>query len=239
MEVKISGSGRIGGGVYESVGISGSGKISGDVQCENFHCSGSARCDGALQCSDTLHISGSLHAEKDVSATELHISGSLKGQNLFIKDSGSISGTCELRQDLKCETISVSGSLHTGGGIEATDFRLSGALQCDGLLNAENVDIRLGALHNEIGAVGGSRIRVTTAESHGLFRRMLSPNIGPLKVREAIEGDEIHLENTVCPLVSGRSVKIGKGCDVGTVRYSEELETADNAAIGSIEKIGL
>ena len=38
-----------------------------------------------------------------------------------------------------------------------------------------------------------------------------------------IEGDNIHLENTICDIVRGDNITIGKGCTIGTIEYSNKL----------------
>ena len=47
----------------------------------------------------------------------------------------------------------------------------------------------------------------------------------------------MELTNTVCPSVSGRKVKIGRGCRIDLVRYSESIEVDPDAQVGKQEKV--
>ena len=46
-----------------------------------------------------------------------------------------------------------------------------------------------------------------------------------------IEGDDIHLENTIADTVRGKRIAIGPGCRIGTVEYTETLSVHDDAEV--------
>jgi hypothetical protein len=56
-------------------------------------------------------------------------------------------------------------------------------------------------------------------------------------ISESIEGDVIALENVKAPLVIGRIVAIGAGCEIGLVQYSEAIEIDPDAKVEKQEKI--
>ncbi|MBQ8325197.1 MAG: polymer-forming cytoskeletal protein [Clostridia bacterium] len=252
MDMRVSGSGSIPGGVYDDVRISGSGRCQGDIKCKSFRGSGSSHCTGSLECEGDLHVSGSGHMEGNVKANEIHCSGSLHaGGSLEAMAELHASGSCHVEKDcISHGTLHASGSLSVEGGIEAEKAMVSGKLHCKGLLNAEQVEMKLGSRNpSKVGAIGGSQIVVEYGnDTHRGGVRIFGLWIGSakaaqekgiiLKVAESIEGDVLNLEGVETPLVVGKDVRIGDGCRIGTVRYSGVLEVSENAAVENKEFIG-
>ena len=79
-----------------------------------------------------------------------------------------------------------------------------------------------------IGKMSGRKITVGRKRISILIKRRLTAS--------SIEGDEIFLEYVTCPYVRGRSVIIGKGCNIGTLEYSESLSASPKSKIGNAEK---
>lgn len=243
----ISGSGHIAAGEYnDKISVSGSGKLDGNVRCIALSCSGAVKAVGNVYCSEDIRVSGSCHINKSASATNLSASGSLKvGENLTAEKKIKISGSLHCGGELKCTTLSCSGGIDIGGGAEAEEIKISGRVKCDGLLNAEKIDIFLEkrCFNSKIGAIGGSEIKVHSAGKPSKSGRMplLSKFLGGsnnrLVVDELIEGDIIALECVNAPRVVGRVVAIGAGCDIGLVQYSEEIEIHPAAKVEKYEKV--
>ena len=122
--------------------------------------------------------------------------------------------------------------------MEAENFTISGPVNIDGLLNAENVAINLGhgTSTNKINSIGGTCIEVKVYNDHKISLFNLG-RIVKTVVKEAIEGDEIYLENTECPLVVGKNVTIGEGCKIGKVQYYGNCEVKDGAEVKETGKI--
>ena len=49
-----------------------------------------------------------------------------------------------------------------------------------------------------------------------------------------IEGDDVDLEYTEADVVRGRRVRIGEGCSIGRVEYSESLDAWDGTVGESV-----
>ncbi len=257
MDMKISGAGVLSGGEYEEVRISGSAKIEGEVRCKSFSASGAVKGEGGLVCQDDFHTAGSAQFTGAVSAKTAEISGALKCASLTLEKEAKLYGGAEVEGKLSGGEFWVSGDLKTGNGIEAETFRFSGGgagpmniggkLKCGGLLNAETVEITLGLQKHSVSAIGGGTVTVKEKAESGPFGSFPSfgafpspwgkPLQGSLNVTESIEADRVELENTVCPLVTGRTVKLGKGCKIGTVRYSESLDLDPKAEVEKQEKL--
>ena len=116
-DIKVSGSGQIGGGKYNEVKISGSAKINGDVECNEYKCSGSSTATGNVK-AKTVGISGSTKIEGNLDTEKITISGSsnilgniiakevkITGSNIFelLSQNGEYYLTCV---DMFGETLS-------------------------------------------------------------------------------------------------------------------------------------
>jgi hypothetical protein len=122
------------------------------------------------------------------------------------------------------------------------NIHISGKLNCPGLLNAENIDMKMFGSTSEVGSIGGSSIRVTVERNHPEVTRLISKLLGRhghvgLTVKESIEGDDISLEKVTAKIVTGRTVAIGEGCHIDLVQYSETIEISPDAYVGRQERI--
>ena len=250
--MNITGSGTIQGGDYnEGIHISGSGIINGRTRCTELHVSGAVCSNSGFECTGEIHVSGSGKFE-DVKAAAVHASGSFIAKSLDVGGELRSSGSCKIKEKLNANDAHISGSLSANeakfrnakisgrfdceGDAEAEEFLISGPVFIKGLLNAENVDIKLGfrKFTNVINSIGGTTIRIELREeAHRPFAKTVAKTI----VKESIEGDAIFLENTECPLVVGKNVIIGEGCKIGKVQYTNNFSRDGSAEIGFIEKI--
>lgn len=240
MDMKISGSGTIPAGEYENIKISGSGDLEGTVKCTSLHISGSADAD-TVECMEEIHISGASSFDGDIFTKSLHVSGAINCDgNVTATESMHLSGGVNVDGNIKCGTLKAHGGLNVEGDIEAETAHIHGSASCGGLLNAENIDIdtRDGCV---FGSIGGSKI-VIKYRQRKLFKNLITVSFNDKRVRgveveQSIEGDEIDIEHITCPRVSGRTVKVGEGCKIELLQYSESYETHEKAKVGKIERI--
>lgn len=234
MDMKISGSGNIPAGEYDVIKISGSGRLAGQVKCSSLHVSGSAHGE-ALECWGDVRISGSAHFDKEVTCGSLYVSGAVHcGANVTVAHEIKLAGGSRCEGNLKCGELYVAGALHAEQNIEAETARIHGGISCDGLLNAEDIEIEIEQnAKSSIGSIGCSKLLVEQRRVKKLF----GIRMGYLNVKDAIEGDEIDIEHVTCPRISGRTVKVGKGCDIDLLQYSEKYEIHEKAKVGRIERI--
>lgn len=233
--MNFSGAGVIPAGEYdEEIQISGSGHIKGNIKCTEFHSAGMVKGDGDIDCSGAIRVSGSFTTKGNVKSCGMKFAGS-----------ATVHGR------IKCEELSTAGAFHTDVGIEAETATIRGMINCGGLLNAEKIDVKINE-NSHADSIGGGEI--TIAREHGsaaninvnvflqlkrLFRNQssnISVGRGTFTVDEYIEGDTIDLEHVHAPVVTGRIVKIGDGCEIETVRYSEQCEVSPTARVGKTEK---
>lgn len=235
-DIKITGSGRTSGGVYNNVTISGSGDIAGDVECVNFTIngsghvsgllkakratiSGSARIDGGVQCEDEFKISGTSRVGSDVKCASLHVSGD---SHLF--------------GNLTAEQIHIMGSSKISGDCNAEQFNAEGGFEIGGLLNAGVIELHLHPWGSRAKEIGGEKITVTHS-IYGWISKFFNPHGRFLLETGTIEGDEISLEGTKAEVVRGANVKIGADCEIGLVEYTGTFEQTDGAFVKENHKI--
>lgn len=246
----IAGVGTLAAGEYDKISISGSGTIMGDVVCTGMHTAGSSGAKGKIDCKGAMHTSGSFHGEEDVTAEEVHTSGSSHfGANLtvsgLLRTSGSThvcgnlevkdastSGSLHVEGTLTAEKIETSGKLEVGKDCSAEEFISSGRLEIGGLLNAETVRIELNsASDSHVDEIGGEKITITWKPISGFLSRLFGGGRCGMLETNAIEGDEVHLEQVRAKVVRGRNVTIGSGSYVKLVEYTGTLQAADGATI--------
>lgn len=254
IDLKISGSSSVMGGEYNTVSISGAGKINGNLKCDSFACSGSGKVLGDLE-TESVRSSGSTKIEGSVQCQTASVSGSFLCGNLEVSEelkasggihiSGSlrggqvrISGSLKTDESIHCRDMHVSGTCEVqSGDLNAEFFRCSGVLRVPGLLNAETVEIYPTSA-SRVGSIGGTNIRISTEQagkghSWAVFVSgfHVSTNPGPMQVG-TIEGDTVELEYTRAHVVRGTQVRIGKGCKIDRVEYSESLDAEE----GTVEE---
>lgn len=122
--VKISGAGKVSGGVYESVLISGAATVDGDIEAERVNVSGSATFRGSVA-GEEVTISGSAKVE-----------GSVKGGVFKAAGSLSVAGTVE------CEEVRTAGALRARA-VKGKVVRLAGAFKIEEELSAPLVELKL------------------------------------------------------------------------------------------------
>jgi cytoskeletal protein CcmA (bactofilin family) len=121
---------------------------------------------------------------------------------------------------LSGDTATIKGSIAVNGDVEYETFDSSGSFEIKGLLTADTVKIALSFGHSTAEEIGGSKITVKKGAWLIPFTNIsLSKKEGFLTAK-VIEGDEIYLENTTADVVRGNHVKIGPGCQIGLVEYT-------------------
>ena len=229
MDMKIAGSGNIPSGEYESVRTAGSARLYGLVRCKDFSSAGSVHGE-AIECENEFKTAGSGHFEGAISAGSVSTAGSFRCDGNIIAD-GTLktAGSARCGGSLKGADISLSGAVTVVNDVEAEKIKVKGIINCEGLINAEEVIIYYSD-SMDIGSIGGSKILIESERERNKKRHSVN-------VKSSIEGDEIEIEGVDTPRVSGKTVKIGDYCNIELVQYSDTFEDSPKAKIGTVEKI--
>lgn len=238
MDMRISGSGNIPGGEYEKVSVSGSGRLVGRVKCKSFTSHGTVKGE-SIECAERMKTSGTARFSGDIKAKCVTSSGTFFcGGNLTALETITCSGTMTCQKAVKCNRLLVSGAARLGAGVEAEQIELRGSVKCEGLINAEEVTVKMDG-NADIASIGGSRITVAIK---GLKRwwkgfPLLCRAVKNAQILAAIEGDEISVMAVTCPRITGRTVTVGKHSCIGLVQYTEHIKIAKGARVEKVEKI--
>ncbi|WEG12942.1 cytoplasmic protein [Pullulanibacillus sp. KACC 23026] len=229
-DISINGSGSSGGGTFDKVTIRGEGSITSDVVAQTFKSYGTSRVSGTLK-ADTCSIYGESQVTGSVNAADMKLTGTLTINEEAAVQKAKVRGTVETGKDFKGEDADVRGAITVRGDVEYETFLLKGSLEVDGMLNAGHIDIQLKYNQSKVQEIGGETILIRRKTSIPFVN-----NEGELSA-EVIEGDLINLEYTRAPIVRGKRVTIGKGCEIGVVEYTESLNKSGNPIIKEEKKI--
>mgnify|MGYP000109659965 CR=1 FL=1 len=233
--LNCSGSTRVDGGEYGEVRVSASLRVDGDLRCDTLQCSGSAKIEGALSCAGEVRCSGEAAMQEgrfsgSVKAQSLHCTGTLQCSGSAKTEGGMqlgkarFSGSCAAEGDIHAEELEIAGSLRAPA-VEAERFHASGVLRIDGLLNPGEIIMSRGGLY-QVGDIGCTTLRVVQdAHVISLGRRKRALEA------QSIEGDTLELLDTQAAVVRGRFVRVGAGCVIDRVEYSEGLTVEDGGIV--------
>lgn len=238
--LRLIGNGSASGGYYSDVKVVGDGVINGDFDCINFRSAGNSKINGnmvtkSVRIAGSSSVTGSLKSDDLRVAGNLDVLGDIKSKNIVIR------GGTEAKGNIKADDIGIKGYMTVKKNCEAETFKSEGPIAIGGLLNAEQVDIRI---HSTCSAteIGGETI--SARRGHGatlghIIKSLFLPADfynGKL-VADSIEGDEIRLEYTKAKVVRGSSVTIGPGCEIELVEYKKDLRVSGRPLIREKRKI--
>jgi len=238
-DLKIDGSGSAPGGEYNSVKINGAGRITGDVVCREFRINGSGNIDGNIELDDGK-INGTGTVDGNIKARQLKITGSGQVRGTISGDNMIVTGSVTMGENLDVQKVKIEGSAKIGHDCNAETFHSDGTFEISGLLNADDITIKLYHSKSRAKEIGGGRINVSVGSNAGFNVLKTIFTLGmynPVLEADSIEGDEIVLENTTAKVVRGTNVTIGKGCNIDLVEYKGYLLKTGDAKVGEEKKI--
>jgi cytoskeletal protein CcmA (bactofilin family) len=228
-EVKISGSGRIPGGLRtKRIVCAGHVSITGDAEAEEMRFSGSATVHGNIEVK-ILEASGTLAVGGEVKGSEVEVAGSFRtARGIKLNDVLLAHGRLRVSNDVNVQKfVRLRGSFDVDGRVVTGNFearldrvqwlkRLESHVENG--IEAVNVDVRK-STDRGINILGIPALRK-------IFRK------GRLYTTDIIAKDRVYLENVTCNNVHGRVVVLGEGCEVrGRVQYSESVSTHPTARL--------
>lgn len=226
----INGSGSYPGGEYEKIIVRGEGTITNNVECDLYKIYGTSEALENVK-ADSMKILGETEIKGNLDAFELMVMGTtMVGGKAGVK-SLKVRGMLDTGARLYGENADIKGSITVDGDVEYDTFRATGSFEIKGLLNAETIDIALRHSNSLAEEIGGGKISVKRKSSLLPFFK----NEGALTVK-VIEGDDIYLENTEASVVRGNTVKIGPGCTIGRVEYTDHFSQDRSSTVKVKEK---
>jgi cytoskeletal protein CcmA (bactofilin family) len=238
--LKIIGDNKASGGNYNDAKIIGNGIINGNLDCSNLKCVGDSRIDGSVKANNTrivgsVSVSGSLESEAIRVTGNINMDGNLAAKDIEIR------GGMDIKGNVKSDHMRVIGYTTIKKNCEAETFVSEGPIMIGGMLNANDVVIKI---HSKcrVGEIGGETIQVRKGHYSKLgeiIKTFFTPNdvFNTKLIVDSIEGDEIRLEDTKAKTVRGKNVLIGDGCEIETLEYSEECRIAGRSTVKAKRKV--
>ncbi|MEM2367811.1 MAG: polymer-forming cytoskeletal protein [Candidatus Bathyarchaeia archaeon] len=231
-EIKISGSGRLPGGLKtERLKCAGSVSIEGDIEAEEMDFSGSASIAGSVK-AKSLSASGSFSVDGSVQGLSLKVAGSSRiGGAIELENALHVLGSFRVSGDVRAgKYMELRGKFDIGGKIVTDDFKAEldrhESYARDGI-EAVNVEIKKRDVEGVV--IFGIPI-------FGIVSRY-----GKLYASDIIAKEKVYLENVCCENVIGKDVTISGGCIIkGSVKYSNTISVHPKAKLANPpEKIDL
>lgn len=213
----INGSGDYPGGHYDKISIRGDGNILTDVDCTILKVFGNCEAFENVK-TGSVKVFGEAEIKGNMSANEMLIMGNMTIGGMSELKKIKILGTLDSGEGLTGDEAVIKGTVSVKGDVEYENFDLHGGLEVKGLLNADRIKIVLRFGDSTVEEIGGGKITIKRKSAFLSF----GDNDASLTVK-VIEGDEIFLENTKADFVRGNKVKVGSGCQIGLVEYTNEF----------------
>lgn len=228
--IDISGAGKVAGGEYNNINVSGSGKITGDIKANKFIVAGSGIVLGDIEV-NIIETSGAFKTLGNLNVIEkIQSSGSFKSEKNIVTNKLNIAGSLNCLGGISFDLLEFGGWLKCMENCEGRKICGEGKLRIDGLLSADEIDIRLLGESN-INEIGGENIRITEGKRQKIRILCFSYNQKSELNCKIIEGDNIYLENTRAEVVRGNNITIGKNCVIERLEYSGELNINEKSVI--------
>jgi cytoskeletal protein CcmA (bactofilin family) len=232
-DLVINGFGASNGGQFRVVTLNGRGTVNNDLECVELDCNGSGILNGNV-ISEKAKVNGHARFRGSIDSQILTIDGSARIDKNLSSEKLKVSGKATVGGRVECEEIKIQGTFTVSEDCEAEIFKAESQFTIGGLLNADQVDIKM---FGECKAkeIGGQTITVKAKGS--LVGNLLKAFFKPQLETELIEGDKIELENTIAKVVRGNQVWIGPNCQIGLVEYTEEFSMDKKAIVTENRKV--
>lgn len=204
--MRISGIGVLNGGKVQSAKIDGIAWVNGDID------------------SDSLIVNGKADIKGSVRTGNAEVHGLAQVGSWFEAECCKIEGMLDVEEAMKCREAKVYGSLTVHGCCQAERLISEGKLKLDAL-SAGEMRMKLDG-QSSVRELSAGKVDVSCKGDwlRSGWQKLLSFTKEHRLHAGTIEGEDIYLEHTTASVVRGARVKIGPGCDIGLVQYSEKLE---------------
>ena len=208
----LSGSVSAGSARARHINISGSGQVERDIAGETLDCTGSLRVGG------------------DIRASRVKAAGSLETGGAIVSEYATFSGSCRAVNEIYAEKeLSASGSIRARAIASSGSAVVNGMVETD-TLEAADAEIngggRIGAL-NCINCVINRSMKGQRLLRHLLGRKRQRLMIEKIEAERRADIDRCSVKE-----IHAGSIRVGRDCAVGKIRYSGSCEIEEGAVIG-------
>jgi cytoskeletal protein CcmA (bactofilin family) len=239
-DLKINGNMSLKGGKYNKVVINGSGEIQTDLTADIVKVNGSGSFEGIVK-AETCKISGSTRIAGKAEFSTLRVSGSLRANSDLKADDIKTTGELIVQGSIAAKKIKIVGETNIKNNCNADVITCTGEIKVGKELIADEIVIDLYG-RSSAGEIGGGNIKIRRYPENKISKFLHTIFLIELfrsasMKTDIIEGDEIYLEFTKAKVVRGKNVKIGPGCEIDYVEYSESFIRSEKAVIKKEMKV--
>lgn len=237
-DLRISGAGSTGGGIFNDVRISGAGKVNGSIECNFMDTSGASEIKGDIK-AKILKINGASQIDGNLTSEDIVINGGCTINGSVETRKIRIHGGSEIGGSLHTGSVEIKGSVRIKGDCEAETFKNIGGFNIQGLLNADSIYVNIGGKCT-VKEIGGGKIEVRRSGNAVLVLQKMLKDILNIKenlISDVIEGDDIYLESTIAKVVRGNNISIGPDCTIGLIEYKDTLNISQGSIVNEQRKL--
>lgn len=189
---------------------------------------------------DVVNIAGVGVLRGDIEADTVKCAGVGKAAGIISCRRMDVAGVFTTSNRIRAEEADIKGVLRSTADVSAEKLTVKGSVMIDAFLNAGQIDIqfeRMGRVR-EIGAesVNIRPLYHTYKNRGGRFvNDFLNAFTGQRFKVEAIEGNDIFLENVEAHTVRGQNVVIGPNCAIGYLEYSMKAKVHDSSRVDQMK----
>ncbi len=234
-DVQINGGGAVDGGTYRNVTVNGVGTVRGDIAC------------------DVLRVNGAATVNANVRANTIEVNGTARIDGVVEAFTLTVNGEATLAKGAGVTTVLSKGRLSVFGDLNVRSFESHGSVAVTGTLTGEDVVAegvysgdRISATTVDLGLHGSSKVREIDARKVSVHAGTGWAGLNILSVfgerrlmAQSIAANVVSIDLTTVDTVRAGNAVIGAGTRIGSLAYTGELQRAEGATIGSVEKIAL
>jgi len=222
-------------GVYGKISSAGDLRIVGKIKAEKIKSAGDIIANEEVEVGN-MTIFGDGLFKKLLKASEVSTFGDLESQNTIeakeLKVYGGVRGKI-----FNTEKFIVNGDIEAADEINSDFLEINGTIKALGSMNIGSGNFNLMG-DSKVNEIFCQDLRVNAGDSSytGILSGLISRNGNGKLVAELIEGDEIFLENTICDIVRGKNIQIGRGSKIRRVEYQDTLKIFENGEVTEKEE---
>lgn len=221
-------------GVYGKISSAGDLRIVGKIKVEKIKSAGDLTANEEVEV-ENMTIFGDALFKKLIKGSKVSTFGDLESLSTVEVKDLSVYGEVKGKV-FNTEKFTVNGDIEAADEINADFLQINGAIEGVGSMNIGSGNFNL-AGNSKVNEIFCQELKVNAGNSTytGILSGLISQSNGKL-FAELIEGDEIFLENTICDIVRGKNIQIGKGSKIRRVEYQNTLKIYENGEVTEKEE---
>lgn len=221
-------------GVYGKISSAGDLRILGKIKAEKIKSAGDLTANEEVEV-ENMTIFGDGLFKKLVKGSKVSTFGDLESLSTVDVKELSVFGGVK-GKIFNTEKFTVNGDIDAADEINSDFLEINGTVKAVGSMNIGTGHFNLMG-NSKVNEIFCQDLKVNAGNSSytGILSGLISRSNGKL-FAELIEGDEIFLENTICDVVRGKNIQIGKGSKIRRVEYQNTLKIYENGEVTEKEE---